>query len=167
MKNLLILLVLVLSQSIGFAEDSPKMSIEGRVTSFDGTKLKGVKIVFYNEDRSSVVKEFFTGDNGKYAAVDLLMGETYIMEVSLKGYVTKRILIDSKENYYEEDSPLIVPLDIPFQLDSNKSLTKRKELKKKGFYIGKLKVDPATGGLAVDMKFTSEQKQKYESHKKK
>lgn len=81
--------------------------------------------------------------------------------------MTKRILIDSAKDYFEEDSPLEVPMVVPFMLHTKKELKKRKELKSKDFFIGSLVIDSATGGLAPDMKFTSEQKKIYATHIKK
>lgn len=166
MKRLLILFLIPFVALASFASDSPKIQIEGKV-NYNETPLERVEVTIYNEDYSLVIEQKITDDRGKYDLIELDMGSVYIMEVKKKGYVVKRILIDAREGYIEDEAPLYIPLIIPFELHPNKLIKKKKEVKSKEFFIGKLSIDPATAGLTPDMKFVSEQKKFYNSHRKK
>lgn len=166
MKRLSILFLLPLIVIVSYASDTPKLQIEGKVHSNE-TPLEGAEVTIYDEGYSLVIQQKTTDGSGKYAPIELDMGTVYIMEVKKKGYVEKRILIDAREGYTEDEAPLYIPLVIPFELHSNKFIKKKKEVKSKEFFIGKLVVDPTTAGLVPDMKFTSEQKKFYDAHRKK
>lgn len=166
MKKIYSLLLGLLLVASFYAVDKPVIQIAGRVTHGE-EKLQGVSVKIYSEDYKVILQQRETSASGKYDEIEIEMGEVYIMEVSKKGYVPKRILIDSKNNYIEEDSPMYIPMDIPFQLHENRELKKRKVLRARSFFIGKLSIDPATGGLAIDASVTSQGKSEYESHLKK
>lgn len=150
--------MLIFSISV-LAQDAPKALVEGRITNAAGKKLPGATVTV--KRNGSTFTTVTTSSSGKYENLELPMGFTYTLTVSIDGYVSKEIAIDAKSGYYEEDSPEVIPLDIPFSLDEKKPDVDYSPVSN-GFQIGKLAIDPATGGLAPDMSYTSNQKKKYE-----
>ncbi|CAG5078838.1 carboxypeptidase regulatory-like domain-containing protein [Parvicella tangerina] len=160
LKYCLVVIFLVITGMLreSVAQDTPTAYLEGRITSSSGKKLTGATITV--ERNGSTFKTVTIGSNGKYKDLELPMGFEYTVTVSCDEYLSKTILIDSKTGYYEEDSPLQVPMDIPFQLDEKKPDVDYSPVSN-GFKIGKLAIDPNTGGLAIDQGFTSSQGNKY------
>ena len=153
----LFLCLLLVSGSFS-AQKSPKALIDGKVSSTAGKKLGGATMVI--KKNGTVVNTVTTSSNGKYPTIELPMGQNYTITVSLDGYVGKEIAIDAKTGYFEEDSPDVIPMDIPFELNEMQPDVDYSSITN-GFQIGKLKIDPATNGLAIDQGFTSSQGSKY------
>lgn len=131
--------LLLLSMSTGFTIDKPMIELRGAVTSGE-EKLEGVSITIYSENYEVVVQQRVTSASGKYEKIELAMGETYVMEVAKKGYIPKRIIIDSKEGFYEDDTPMIVPMNIPFELDRAKDFRKKEQSNPKHFLSERLRL---------------------------
>ncbi len=166
MKKVITIFILAFLLGLGYAGDTPKIEIKGKVTSGEQL-LSGAEVTLYDENQEMVLQHRTTDSLGKYEVIEMEMGRIYVLEVKMKGHVVKRIVIDAKDRYYEEDAPPVTEMIIPFSLHKNKEVKKRRELKDKEFYIGKLIIDPATAGLMVDTEFSSAQKEKYETHLKK
>ncbi len=161
---LLVILVVAGAFQTLSAQDTPTIFIEGRISTASGKKLGGATITV--KKNGAPFQTITTASNGKYADLELPMGFEYTMTVSYDGYLSKTIAIDAKTGYYEEDSPQEIPLDIPFELDGMKPDVDYSPVSN-GFQIGKLAIDPATGGVAPDMSYSGNQKNKYEQFFKK
>ena len=140
------------------AQDTPTAFLEGRITTSSGKKLAGAVVTV--KKNGSTFETITIGSNGKYSDLELPMGFEYELTVSYDGYLSKTIVIDAKTGYFEEDTPLEIPMDIPFQLDAKKENVDYSPISN-GFKIGKLSIDPNTGGLAIDQGFTGSQGSKY------
>ncbi len=158
-RYIITLLLISLAFVTVSAQDGPKAMIDGKVSNSAGKKLGGASIVV--KKNGAVINTFTSSSNGKYPTVELPMGHNYTITVSLGGYVTKEIALDTKTGYFEEDSPDVIPLDIPFELNEMKPDVDYSAVSD-GFQIGKLTIDPKTNGLAIDYGFTSKQKSKYD-----
>ncbi|MCB9189858.1 MAG: hypothetical protein H6599_11335 [Flavobacteriales bacterium] len=156
---LLVLFLIASGYNETKAQDSPTIYVEGRMTTSSGKKLTGATITV--KKNGSVVKTVTVGSNGKYGDLELPMGFVYTISASCDGYLSKTITIDGKTGYFQEDTPDAIPLEIPFELDEKKPDVDYSPVSG-DFQVGKLSIDPATGGLAVDYSYTSAQKSKYE-----
>ncbi|MCB9198276.1 MAG: hypothetical protein H6600_07445 [Flavobacteriales bacterium] len=140
------------------AQDDPAILLEGKITDASGKKLSGVTITV--KKNGTVVQSATTTSSGKYGPMNFPMGAVYTVVIEGPGYVSKQIEIDSKTGYFAEDAPAVTPLEIPFELDVKKPDVDYSSISN-GFQIGKLSIDPASGHLAVNSGYTSQQTSKY------
>lgn len=87
-----ILGILFLSSVALYAQSDTLLGFDGLVYVEDD-KAKGVNIALY--DRNENISNYVTNKSGKFV-LDLDRGKYYIIEFSKAGYVTKRILIDTR-----------------------------------------------------------------------
>jgi tetratricopeptide (TPR) repeat protein len=146
-------------ENVHYGQDGPQLVISGTVSTSAGKKLGGVSVTLSRGGNS--VGSASTASNGKYALNNMPMGHIYTLVISRDGYVTKEILIDAKTGYYAEDAIALTKIDLPFDLDEKKPDVDYSAVTN-GFQIGKMAIDPAQGGLAIDSKFSAKQKSQYE-----
>ncbi len=156
---ILFLGALLFLTNVNYSQDSPQIVVFGKVATSAGKKLDGATITL--KKNGSTVASVTSASNGRYPEMKAPMGHIYTLTIVRDGYVSKEILIDTKTGYYEEDANPVTQLDIPFDLDEKKPDVDYSAVTN-GFQIGKMAIDPAIGGLAIDSKFSSKQKSQYE-----
>ena len=137
----------------------PYVTISGVITDSTDKRLANVCITIL--EGNDTLKAMYTKSPGKYSNLSFNQGKLISLNFSKDGYISKRVIFDTKTNYVPGDAAPVTPIDIPIQLDTKKEGDIYEELEN-DFYIGKLIFDPATADLKVDMAYSALSKKQYD-----
>lgn len=155
MRNISVLFMLITQIVIS---QKPVLKLNGKVSDAENIFLKGVEVRIESDDTLITV---YTNENGKYKDINLKMGKLYTVTFAKKSFISISILIDTFNNYDENQISRLTTLDLPIELNSLNSYKKRK-IPKSPMNLGGLKLDE-NGDLTIDVKFSTSKKKEYES----
>ena len=94
------LMVFFTFQQDANAQD-PVLTFTGKVTDNDGKKISGVTVKILQDGKEVFSKT--TNGGGKFPDFPTDYDHKYLIEFSKEGYVTKKVEVDAKTDYYAED----------------------------------------------------------------
>ena len=143
-------------------DDQPILVFSGKVSDISGKKLQGVKVVVTQDGKP--FKETITSSSGKYTNIEAPFGHVYSLTFRKNGLVTKKLTLDTKKGYFEEDMEprtFIEPSISMFkeQEDVDYSIIEDQP-------VGKARIDPNSGKLDWDFAYSGQRKKEIDRYLK-
>lgn len=136
----------------------PYVVISGIITDSTNKRLADVCITIL--EGNDTLKTMYTKSPGKYSNLRFNQGKLISLNFSKDGYISKRVIFDTKTNYSEGEAAPVTPIEIPIQLDTKQNGVTYQTIEE-DFYIGKIFIDTATTRLVVDAAYLAEKRKQY------